>query len=245
MTADALRGTVVAVTGAGRGLGLDIAAAMLERGAHVIANYRSAAEGLQELDLKFPGRLTLTRGDVGEESAAQALAEAGKAAGGIEVLVHNAGITRDRILMQMSVEEWDEVQRVNLRGAFLTTKVALRQMLCHRHGRIIYLSSIVATMGNAGQANYAASKAGLHGLAATVAQEYAAYNIRSTVLAPGLLDVGLGAAVPDAARRTKLDRTLSGTGSSTQVAATVAFLAGPDAAFVNGAVIAMDGGVRF
>lgn len=245
MSADSLQGTVVAVTGAGRGLGLDITAALLDRGARVVANHRGTAEGLLELDMKYPDQLTLSQGDIGEESGALAFGEAGRAAGGIEVLVHNAGITRDGMLMQMSVQDWDEVQRVNLRGAFLATKVSLRQMLLRKRGRVIYLSSIVATMGNIGQANYAASKAGLHGLAATVAQEYAQYNIRSTVLAPGLLDVGLGAAAPDAARKVKLARTLSGTGSSSQVAATVAFLAGPDASFINGSVIAMDGGVRF
>jgi 3-oxoacyl-[acyl-carrier protein] reductase len=163
----------------------------------------------------------------------------------VDVLVHNAGVTRDGMLLTMTVDDWDEVQRVNLRGAFLSTKAALRQMVRRKKGRIIYISSVVATMGNAGQANYAASKAGLHGLAAAVMQEYGDVGIRTTVLAPGLLDTGLGAAAPQRAREIKLDRTLSGTGCPRQVASTVAFLAGPDAAFFNGAVLAMDGGVRF
>ena len=118
-------------------------------------------------------------------------------------------------------------------------------MMRRRYGRILYLSSVVATIGNAGQGNYAASKAALHGLASTVSQEYASFNIRTTVLAPGMIDVGLAANLPEAMRQQKLDRTLSGSATPEEIAATAAFLVSSEADFFNGAVLAIDGGLRF
>jgi 3-oxoacyl-[acyl-carrier protein] reductase len=135
--------------------------------------------------------------------------------------------------------------RVNLRGAFLATKHAVRVMIRRRYGRLIYVSSLAAVIGNAGQANYAASKGGLHGLSHAVAQEYSSRGIRSVVLAPGLLDTGLGAALPDPVRARKAERTLLGVGEAASVASTIAFLAGPHADFINAAVVRSDGGVAF
>jgi 3-oxoacyl-[acyl-carrier protein] reductase len=134
---------------------------------------------------------------------------------------------------------------VNLRGGFLATKHALRVMMPKRYGRIVYLSSVAATAGNAGQANYAASKAGLHGLAMAVAQEYAAHGIRTVVVAPGVLDTGLGAAMKPEHQQVKIDRTLLGLGDPNGIAQTIAFLTTPAADFINATVLRADGGVRF
>lgn len=240
-----LTGRVVAITGAGRGLGLLTTETLLRQGARVIANHRSPSPNLEEFRRKFPGQLQLVPGDIGEESTAIALADAARNAGDLHVLIHNAGVTRDQLLAHMPVEDWDEVQRVNLRGGFLATKHAVRIMLRRRYGRIVYISSIAAVMGNTGQANYAASKAGLHGLARSVAQEYASYNIRSTVLAVGVLDVGLGAAMKPNTQRRKVDRSLLGLIDGASVAETLAFLAGPKADFINSEIIRLDGGVRY
>jgi 3-oxoacyl-[acyl-carrier protein] reductase len=240
-----LEGRVVAVTGAGSGLGLLATRALLDQGAQVIANYRSSADALGRLGEEHPGALHALAGDVGEEATAAAIADRARSLGRLDVLVHNAGISRDGPLIQMSPEDWDDVMRVNLRGAFLTTKHALRVMIRRRYGRLIYVSSLVAVVGNAGQANYAASKGGLHGLSNAVAQEYSSRGIRSVVLAPGLLDTGLGAALAPATRARKAERTLLGVGEAASVAGTIAFLAGPEADFINASVVRSDGGIAF
>lgn len=240
-----LTGRVVAVTGAGRGLGLIITQALLERGATVVANHRSPSDDLQGLLDAYGDGLELVPGDIGDEATAEAIAARAKKLGRLDALVHNAGITRDQLLVRMSTDEWDDVMRVNLRGAFLATKHALRLMIRQRYGRLVYLSSVSAVMGNYGQGNYAASKSGLHGLSRTVAQEYATYNVRSVVLAAGLLDTGLADRMQPAARQQKVDRALLGVGDSKSVAATVAFLVSPAADFINAAVIRSDGGIRY
>jgi 3-oxoacyl-[acyl-carrier protein] reductase len=234
---------VIALTGAGSGLGLLATQHLLEQGAHVIANYRSSAEELLSLQELHPGALHPVAGDVSEETTAVAIAEQARTLGRLDVLIHNAAISRDRPLIGMSTDDWDDVIHVNLRGAFLTTKHALRVMLRRRYGRVIYVSSIVAVVGNAGQANYAASKAGLHGLSHSVAQEYSSRGIRSVVLAPGVLDTGLGARLAPEIHDRKVGRSLHGLGDARSIAATIAFLAGPDADFINGAVVRSDGGI--
>jgi 3-oxoacyl-[acyl-carrier protein] reductase len=236
---------VVALTGAGSGLGLLTTRHLLEQGARVIANYRSSADGLLALQEQHPGALHPIAGDVGDEETAVAIAKQARAMGRLDVLIHNAAISRDRPLIGMSTDDWDDVIRVNLRGAFLTTKHALQVMLRRRYGRVIYVSSIAAVMGNAGQANYAASKAGLHGLSHAVAQEYSSRGVRSVVLAPGVLDTGLGARLAPEIQRRKVERSLHGLGDASSVAATIAFLAGSDADFINGAVVRSDGGIVF
>ena len=240
-----LDGRVVAVTGAGRGLGLVTVRVLLKHQARVIANHRAPAPEVVALQDTYGDRLHLVAGDVGEEPTAVAIAEAAAALGGPEVVVHNAAIARDQALVRMPVQAWDEVIRVNLRGAFLVTKHALRGMIRRRYGRLIYLSSLSATVGSTGQANYAASKAGLHGLSHSVAQEYARFNIRSLVVAPGLLDTGLGAALPVEIQQRKADHALLGAGSGAAVAETIAFLASPDADYINATVVHIDGGIAF
>jgi 3-oxoacyl-[acyl-carrier protein] reductase len=239
-----LAGRVVALTGASRNLGLAITEALVDQGAMVVANFTRESEGMSALCERFPGQISPVMGDIGAEETAAAIAAAARALGRYDVLIHNAGIAKDAALVRMAVEDWDEVVRVNLRGAFLASKHALRPMMRQRYGRIIYISSVAAVLGNAGQASYSASKAGLHGLALTVSQEYADYGIRTAVVAPGLLDVGLGSAVPPKIREDKLSKTLLGAASSDEVVQTVAFLAGPYGDFINGDVIRLDGGVR-
>ena len=236
---------VVAVTGAGSGLGLLATRALLDQGATVVANYRSSVDSLAALREQHPGRVHTVHGDVGDEASAIAIADVARGFGRLDVLIHNAGISRDGPLIQMTAEDWDEVVRVNLRGAFLTTKHALRVMIRRRYGRLIYVSSLAGVMGNGGQANYAASKAALHGLSHAVAQEYSSRGIRSVVLAPGLLDVGIGAELAPALLRRKAERTLLGVGDASTVAGTLAFLSGPEADFINAAVLRSDGGVAF
>jgi 3-oxoacyl-[acyl-carrier protein] reductase len=243
--ADQLDGRVIALTGAGGGLGLLTAEVLLTAGARVIANHRSPSNELRALADRFAGRLTLVPGDVGDESTASALVAAAQGLGRLDALILNAAIAKDQALVRMSAQDWDEVMRVNLRGPFLATKHALKMMMRRRYGRIIYISSLSAVVGNAGQAGYAASKAALHGLSNVVAQEYARYNIRSVVLAPGLLDTGLGAAVGADIRKQKSERQLLGIGDPRSIARTIAFLAGPDADFINGTVINANGGLIY
>ena len=240
-----LAGRVVAVTGASGGLGLKTVRALLDREARVIANHRSSPGELEVLREKHPDRLHLVPGDIGEESTAERIAGTARTLGRLDALVSNAGIARDQPLATLPAADWDEVQRVNLRGAFLATKHAVRVMMRHRYGRLVYVSSLAAVAGNPGQAAYAASKAGLHGLSFTVAQEYARYNIRSVVLAPGLLDTGLGAGLPASTHRLKTDRALLGLGDADSAAATIAFLTGPDADYINATVIRCDGGLAY
>src|SRR5690349_21676850 len=133
----------VAVTGAGRGLGLVITSSLLAQGARVIANHRSPSSELDALHKEFPDHLSLVEGDIGDESTARVLADTARATGQLDALVCNAAIARDQVLVRTSVEDWDEVQRVNVRGSFLATKHALKLMMRQRHGRIVYISSVV------------------------------------------------------------------------------------------------------
>jgi 3-oxoacyl-[acyl-carrier protein] reductase len=236
---------VVVLTGAGRGLGLLTTETLLAQGARVVANHRSPSENLQQLADKYGERLRLVPGDVSEEATAVTLASEAWRFGHLDVLIHNAAISRDQPLVRMPAEDWDEVQRINLRGAFLTTKHALKTMMRARYGRIIYISSVSAMTGNAGQAAYAASKAGLHGLALSVSQEYASYNVRTVTLAPGILDTGLGASVVPAQKRRMVDRAILGLGQARQTAETIAFLSTTSADYINATVIRADGGMRY
>jgi 3-oxoacyl-[acyl-carrier protein] reductase len=240
-----LEGRIAAVTGAGSGLGLLTVRALLDQGATVIANHRRPAPALETLGERHGAALVSVAGDIGDAATSAAIAGAARGLGGLHVAVHNAGITRDGPLITMSPAAWDDVMRVNLRGAFLLTQHVLRVMMRARYGRLIYVSSIAAVMGNAGQANYAASKAGLHGLSRTVAQEYGPRGIRSVVVAPGLLDTGLGAQLPPDVHRRKAGRSLLGLGDAGSVAATIAFLAGAEADYINADVLRSDGGIVY
>jgi 3-oxoacyl-[acyl-carrier protein] reductase len=244
-TSSPLAERVVVVTGAGRGLGLITVRTLLERGAHVVANHRSPSDDLVKLAVQWPDGLSLVPGDIAVEGTAERVIEQARRAGGPDAVVSNAAVTRDGPLVRMPSEDWDEVIRVNLRGAFLITKFALREMIRRRRGTLIYVSSVSAVMGNAGQANYAASKAALDGLSKTVAQEYGTRNIRSVVVAPGLLDTGLGDQLSAQVHAQKAGRSLRDVGSAAGVASTIAFLLGDDAGDLNATTLRLDGGIRY
>ncbi len=237
---------VAIVTGAAGDLGRAITEALLQAGHRVVALWRREQNGLATLKRRYGDRLALHRGDVRKEETARNLTETAiRQFGRLDVLVANAGIAKDRPLVLMTEAEWDEVIETNLKGSFFLTKHALRPMMKARFGRIIYLSSIAARMGNAGQANYAASKAGLEGLARSVAQEYARFGVRTAVVAPGLIDGGLAQKAPKAVQREKLKRVLYGAGGVEDVANLIAFLASPKADYINAVTLPLDGGVRF
>lgn len=245
-----MTGRVVVVTGGGSGLGLHLTRALLAGGDRVVANYATSFDELEKLVAQVgPERLRPVPGDIGVESTSESLVAAARDlspdGGGPDAVIHNASVTRDGLLVRMAEEDWDEVQRVNLRGAFLVSKHAVRAMLPRRRGRVVYVSSIAAVMGNAGQANYAASKSGLDGLSRSVAQEYARYGVTTCVLAAGLVAVGMGERLAPEHQQAKLARVLHGAADPGRLARLAVFLSGDDAAGINATVVHADGGVVF
>jgi NAD(P)-dependent dehydrogenase (short-subunit alcohol dehydrogenase family) len=226
----------VLVTGGNRGIGLAIAERMAAAGDQVTITSRSPRN--------IPG-LTVATCDVHDATAVdEAFAVAEAAHGPVEVVVSNAGETRDQLLALMSDEAFTDVIDTNLAGAYRVAKRAVRPMIRMRRGRIIFISSVVGLLGSAGQANYAASKAGLVGLARSLARELASRNITVNVVAPGFADTDMTAALTDAQKKAICDRIpLGRTASADEVAGVVQFLAGPDAAYITGAVIPVDGGL--
>lgn len=240
-----LAGEVVILTGAARGLGHEIALELVERGARLVAGCSGDPAPLELLAETWPGQIWPVVGDIGAEDTSVRLVEQARALGGPTAVIHNAAISRDAVLVRTRVEDWDEVQRVNLRGAFLLSKHAVRAMMPGRRGRLVYISSIAAVLGNAGQASYAASKAGLDGLARSISQEYARYGIQTCVLAAGLIDVGLGSRLGERDQQAKLSRVLHGAAQPREMARIAAFLASPAATCINATTVSADGGVRF
>jgi 3-oxoacyl-[acyl-carrier protein] reductase len=226
----------VLVTGGNRGIGLAIARRLAAGGDAVTVTSRSGAE--------VPG-LAVAACDVRDPAAVEAAFAAAEAAHGpVEVLVANAGITRDQLLALMSEDDFGAVLDTNLTGAYRVAKRAVRPMIRLRRGRIIFISSVVAMLGSGGQANYAASKAGLIGLARSLARELATRNITVNVVAPGFVDTDMTAELADDRKTAILAGVpLGRLGSADEVAAAVAFLASPDAAYITGAVIPVDGGL--
>ncbi|HEX8095207.1 SDR family oxidoreductase [Jatrophihabitans sp.] len=236
---------VMVVTGAARGLGHEITLELLERGAQVVAGCSGDPAPLELLAEKWPGQVWPVVGDIGEEETSVRLIAQAARLGGPTAILHNAAISRDSLLVRTTIEEWEDVQRVNLGGAFLLSKHAVRAMMRARRGRLVYISSISAVLGNAGQASYAASKAGLDGLSRSISQEYARYGIQSCVLAAGLIDVGLGARLGEQDQQAKLSRVLLGAAQPRDMARIAAFLASPAANYINATTVRADGGVRF
>jgi 3-oxoacyl-[acyl-carrier protein] reductase len=235
------------VTGSGRGIGLTIALALAEHGANVVINdvveenARAAAAQVQKLGREAMVALA----DVTSKTEVQEMVESVMARfGRIDILVNNAGITRDSLLIRMSEEQWDAVLSVNLKGAFLCTKAVSRPMLKARSGRIINIASVVGLTGNAGQANYSASKGGLIALTKTTAQELASRGITANAIAPGFIETEMTDRLPAEAREQMLARVpLGRAGQAEDVANAVVFLAGPDAAYITGQVLTVDGGM--
>jgi len=240
-----LDGQVAVVTGAGRGIGLAIAEALAEAGAKVAVVDVDERES-QEAAGGLPGTGHQGyRGDVTEAQGLHAvLRRAEEELGPITILVNNAGITRDNLLLRMSEEEWDQVLSVNLKGAFNATKGVARGMMKRRKGSIINIASVIGLMGNAGQANYAASKAGLMGFTKSVAREFASRGVRCNAVAPGFIQTAMTEKLtPEIVEGLKAQIPMGTLGEPDDIARVVRFLAGPGAAYITGQVIAVDGGM--
>lgn len=240
-----LKGQAALVTGGSRGIGLAIARALAEGGAQVAIVARDAARAA-DAAAELPGEGH--RGyaaDVARSTEVDTLIkQVEEDFGGIDILVNNAGITRDNLLMRLKDEDWDAVMDINLRGAFNTIRAASRGMMKRRKGRIINITSVVGILGNKGQANYAASKAGLIGLTKSVARELASRGILVNALAPGYIETDMTAELPDAARSALLEQIALGRlGQPEDIAGVVRFLAGPAAAYMTGQVVVVDGGM--
>ena len=240
---------VALVTGASRGIGAVIARRLAQDGARVAVNYQASEEAARQVvqDIVGAGGIAeVMAGDVSDEEDAGALIkQVIDQWGRVDILVNNAGITRDRLLLRMTPEDWDRVLEVNLRGAFLCTKYVMPHLIRRRQGRVVNISSVVGLGGNPGQANYAASKAGLIGFTKAVAREVASRNITVNALAPGFIDTGgMVDQMTEEAKKTVLGRIpMERFGSADDVAEAVSFLCGPGAGYITGQVITIDGGM--
>lgn len=236
------------VTGAGRGIGRAIAVELARHGYHILVDYAgnaSAAEETVALCQAEGVDAFAVQADVSDEEAVKGLVKSAlERFGRIDVLINNAGITRDNLMLRMSAEDFDLVIEKNLRGAFLMTKYVGKEMLHQRSGRIVNISSVVGVHGNAGQANYAASKAGLIGLTKTTALEYASRGITANAIAPGFIDTDMTKVLPEKVKEAMLQQIpLRQFGSPEDVAKAAAFLASDDAHYITGQVLGVDGGM--
>jgi 3-oxoacyl-[acyl-carrier protein] reductase len=239
-------GKVAIVTGASRGIGRGIAEMLAARGAHVVAgargdNAQATVDGIQSAG----GRAETVSLDVTDTASIDAMV-AGVLArhGRVDVLVNNAGITRDQLMLRMKREDWDEVIATNLTSAFACAQAVLKPMIKQRSGRIVSISSVVGQMGNAGQANYAASKAGLIGFSMALAREVASRNITVNVVAPGMIATDMTRALADKAQgEWEILIPLKRLGTPADVAAAVCFLASDEASYITGHVLAVNGGM--
>ncbi len=241
-----LTGRVALVTGASRGIGRAIAAKLAAQGATVIAAARERnASGTVDAITAAGGRAEVASVDVGDAAAIEALvAGALERHGRIDILVNNAGIAKDQLMLRMKREDWDAVIATNLTAAFALTQAVLKPMVRQKGGRIVCISSVVGQSGNAGQANYAASKAGLIGFAKAVAREVGSRNITVNVVAPGLIETDMTRAITEDARGEWASRIpLKRHGTPDDVAAAVCFLASSEASYITGQVLAVNGGM--
>jgi 3-oxoacyl-[acyl-carrier protein] reductase len=243
-----LDGRVALVTGGSRGIGAAVCAELGAAGAEVVVNYASSAEAAEAVCAGIRsagGTATAVAGDISTPEGASALvSHVESEVGPIAILVCNAGVTRDNLIMKLSDEDWRTVVDTNLGGAFFTCRAVARPMLKRRAGAIVTMSSVVGVHGNAGQTNYAASKAGLIGLTKALAKELGGRGIRVNAIAPGYISTELTDALPEAAREAILGQTpLGRLGDPADVARAVRFLVSDAAAFVTGDVLAVDGGL--
>jgi 3-oxoacyl-[acyl-carrier protein] reductase len=234
-----LQGKRALVTGGSRGIGRAVALELGRAGADVVVGYRSEADQAEAVASEVGGRAV--QADVSDAEQAKALVEG---AGEIDVLVNNAGTTRDGVLARMLDEDWRTVLETNLSGTFYTCRAAARGMMKRRAGAIVNISSIVGVHGNWGQTNYAASKAGIIGFTKSLARELGSRGVRANVVAPGYVTTALTDAIPEDARGTMLSNTpLGRLGDPENVAAAVRFLVSDEASFITGEVLLVDGGL--
>ena len=243
-----LDGKIALVTGGSRGIGRAVAIELAKEGAAVAINYagnKAAAEEVQSIITQMGGKAMIIQADVSDEkSAMQMVEEVIAQLGGIDILVNNAGITRDGLFIRMKEEDWNAVINTNLTGIFNCTKVAAKYMMKKRSGRIINMSSVSGIMGNAGQTNYAAAKAGVIGFTKSLAREMASRGITVNAVAPGFIAPDMTAAMPEKAQEHVLTSIpLGKMGKPEDIANAVLFLASDKASYITGQVIHVDGGM--
>lgn len=243
-----LEGRTAIITGSARGLGKAIALKMAKMGANIVLNDIATSDSLDATAAEFKEagyNVAVTRGDVRNSEDVKAMvAAAVEAFGRVDILVNNAGITKDKPMAMMSEEDWDMVLDINLKGAFLCTKFAAKQMIKQKYGRIINMASVAGRYGNQGQANYSASKAGLIGLTKTTAKEFASRGITCNAVAPGMIQSKMTDVLPEEVKKKYLENIPLGRfGTPEDVAGVIAFLASDDASYVTAQVIDIDGGL--
>ena len=238
----------VFVTGASRGIGKEVALKFADKGYNVVINYVSSKTNVEELKEEFENKgvkALIMQADVTNKEAIEELVKkAIEEFGSIDVLVNNAGITKDNLLMRMSEEEFDKVIEINLKGTYIVTKAVTKYMMKKRKGSIINLSSVVGVAGNAGQCNYAASKAGIIGFTKSVAKELASRNIRANAVAPGFIETDMTAVLSDEVKENIHNQIpLKRMGTAKEVADLIYFLGSDESAYITGQVINIDGGM--
>ncbi|MCF7354506.1 3-oxoacyl-ACP reductase FabG [Vibrio sp. CK2-1] len=239
-----LEGKIALVTGASRGIGRSIAELLVERGATVVgtATSESGAQAISDYLGSNGKGLALNVTDA--DSVAATIKTINEEFGGIDILVNNAGITRDNLLMRMKDDEWQDIMDTNLTSIFRLSKAVLRGMMKKRHGRIVNVGSVVGTMGNAGQANYAAAKAGVIGFTKSMAREVASRGVTVNTVAPGFIETDMTKALNDDQRTATLSQVPAGRlGDPREIASAVAFLASDDAAYITGETLHVNGGM--
>ncbi len=243
-----LQGKIALVTGAARGIGRAIALDLAEAGATVAFTYKSSAQAAEELVAELKARsgngFAFQSDATSAADAAKVIEELVRQCGRLDILVNNAGITKDTLLLRMSEDDWDRVITNNLKSVYNYTKAVCRQMMGQKSGKIINITSIVGLIGNPGQANYAASKAGIVGFTKSIAKELGSRNIQVNAVAPGYVDTDMTATLKPEQKKALTDLIpLGRTAQPREIASVVRFLASPDADYITGQVVCVDGGL--